>query len=242
MRIDDRCKNCGTALAAEYCPSCGQRNVDLERPLVELVGEVLRESFDFDGRAFRTIWTLIRWPGLLTTEFLAGYRKKYTPPFRLYLVISILFFLVVTLIAGRGILLGEGQDLQTDALDQARLLGDDLPKLMFILLPVFALLLKAAFRGRLYFDHLIYSLHLHCASYLVLALMLPLEKAAGEHWHLAVVQVLLLIWLLSYLVLSMRRVYLASWVATGYKSFAILLGYLVLIAGAVEAVDTIGTT
>jgi Protein of unknown function (DUF3667) len=37
-------------------------------------------------------------PGCLTSEFLAGRRMKYLPPFRLYLVLSLPFFLIVTLL------------------------------------------------------------------------------------------------------------------------------------------------
>ena len=48
-------------------------------------------------------------------------------------------------------------------------MSDQMPRLMFLLLPVFALLLKAFFRDRLYFDHLIFSLHLHSAAFVISA-------------------------------------------------------------------------
>jgi hypothetical protein len=41
-------------------------------------------------------------PGFLTSEFLAGRRAKYLPPFRLYLVLSLLFFVVVALNGSHG--------------------------------------------------------------------------------------------------------------------------------------------
>ena len=34
-------------------------------------------------------------PGLLTREFLAGRRVRYLPPLRLYLVLSVVFFLIL---------------------------------------------------------------------------------------------------------------------------------------------------
>ena len=70
----------------QYCPSCGQRDIDLERPLNALVGEIVKETFDVDGRAWRTVKTLFLSPGLLTREFLAGRRKTYTPPLGIYLI------------------------------------------------------------------------------------------------------------------------------------------------------------
>ena len=54
---------------------------------------------------------------------------------------------------------------------QARLFANYVPRLMFILLPVFALILKAAFRQRLYFDHLIYALHIHSALFIMIGYM-----------------------------------------------------------------------
>ena len=198
----------------------------------ELLGEVIRETFDVDGRAMRTLWTLFRRPGVLTSEFLAGRRRLYTPPFRLYLVISVLFFVVTAWIAGRGVLLSEGQTLETDAPGQARFVADDLPRLMFILLPVFAMLLKVAFRHRLYFDHLIHSLHLHSAAYVVLIFMLPLENQRGL---LMLVQLVLFAYLLAYFVISLHHVYRESWLVTGGKGLVMLLGYVTLVAISFEA-------
>ena len=227
---ENYCRNCGTTLTGEYCPVCGQRDIDLERPLGTLLGEVLRETFEFDGRAFRTVSTLFARPGFLTNEFLAGHRRRYTPPFRLYLVISILFFVVAAWTAGTGMLLEEGQTRATDAALQARFLSDTFPKLMFVLLPAFAFLLKAAFLHRFYFDHLIHALHLHCAVYVALAFLLPLEQAANEHWLPLIMQVALLLAIVIYFFVSIRTVYAASLVAAVGKSIAILFGYLILIS------------
>ena len=222
------CKNCNEPLEKNYCPQCGQKNVDLERPLRELLAEVLRETFDLDGRAARTLKTLFTRPGRLTTEFLAGRRRLYTPPFRLYIVISVLFFVVAAWVTGYGALLTEGQTLETDAAGQARFVAEELPRLMFVLLPVFALLLKIAFRQRLYFDHLIHSLHLHSAAYVVFALMLPLEQASNV-WLMSA-QIAFFVYLLAYLGISLRRVYGASRLATGMKAIGVSLAYMTLLA------------
>jgi hypothetical protein len=47
-----------------------------------------------DSRLWRTLWALIAKPGFLTKEFLEGRRARYLPPFRLYLVLSVVFFLI----------------------------------------------------------------------------------------------------------------------------------------------------
>ncbi len=229
------CKNCETRLEANFCSNCGQRDIALDRPLKELLGEVLRKTFDVDGRAFRTLWTLFRRPGVLTSEFLAGRRQLYSPPFRLYLVISLMFFIVAAWVAGQGILLAEGQTLQADAPGQAQFFSDHVPRLMFILLPLFALLLKAAYRHRLYFDHLIHALHLHSAAYVVLALLMPLEQAATSSWPALLAQSVLSAYLVVMFVVSLRRVYRASWLGTGARAAAVSVGYVMLVAGSFEA-------
>ena len=204
-----------------------------------LVADVLKETFDLDGRASRTVQALLLQPGFLTNEFLAGRRKSYTPPLRLYLVVSVSFFILVAWLAGRGVLLDPGVTEDADAASQAQFLSNELPRLMFVLLPIFALLLKIAFRQRLYFDHIIFSLHLHCAAYIVLAPMLPIEELANEYWFLLVAQVILLIGFVSYFIASVRRVYRASWFITGIKSIVVLFGYMLVVSGTIEASSTL---
>jgi hypothetical protein len=231
------CQNCHAPFASEYCPDCGQKDIDLKRSMTELVRELLNETFEVDGRAFRTVRTLFLKPGTLTAEFLAGRRRTYTPPLRLYLVISVLFFVLAAWVAQQGLLLESGQSIDKDAPGQAQFLSDDLPRLMFVLLPIFALLLKITTPGRLYFDHLIFSVHLHSAAYVVLALMLPLEHV--PHWLPIGLQVLLFAYLLSYFVIAVRRVYGSSWTIAIARSLVVLLAYLVLFSMLVETASSL---
>jgi hypothetical protein len=45
-----------------------------------------------DDRLWKTLYTLLLKPGVLTQEYFADHRARYLPPVRLYLVISVLFF------------------------------------------------------------------------------------------------------------------------------------------------------
>lgn len=45
-----------------------------------------------DGRLWKTLYTLLLRPGVLTQEYFAEHRARYLPPVRLYLVLSVLFF------------------------------------------------------------------------------------------------------------------------------------------------------
>lgn len=86
------CPNCGTELRGEYCAACGQRQIDLDRPFREIVSEGLSTFLAFDTKLVRTLGPLVRRPGFLTEEYLAGRRARYVHPFKLYFAFSLVFF------------------------------------------------------------------------------------------------------------------------------------------------------
>ncbi len=233
-----RCLNCGATLTGDYCAQCGQRDVDLERPFPSLAREVIEETFQLDGRVARTLLTLVRQPGELTRQYLAGRRQLYSSPLRLYLVISVLFFVVAAGVVRRGIL-SDSQALESDVSRQAQFLSDELPQLMFVLLPAFALLLKFAFRQGPYLHHVIHSVHLHSAAYLVLMFLLPLERAAETNPFLLAMQLALFLYLVAYLVLSMRRVYEQSWLSSGAKAIGLFMAYAGIIVMVLEGLGSV---
>jgi hypothetical protein len=92
------CENCGTALAGPYCSQCGQRHH--EHPVHSFrhfLQEATEDLTHADSRLWQTVYALLLRPGFLTEEFLAGRRVRYLPPVRLYLVVSVIFFLLVGL-------------------------------------------------------------------------------------------------------------------------------------------------
>jgi hypothetical protein len=97
------CANCGTPLAGEYCTKCGQRDEPHVHSVTHFAGEALESITHADSRLWRTLWYLVAKPGRLTQEFFAGHRVGYLPPFRLYLVISLLFFLIARMPEGAAI-------------------------------------------------------------------------------------------------------------------------------------------
>lgn len=94
------CANCHAELSGEYCARCGQRHEPHIHTVAHFAGEAFESISHADSRLWRTLWYLLARPGFLTREFFAGRRVAYLPPFRLYLVISVLFFLVVTVPQG----------------------------------------------------------------------------------------------------------------------------------------------
>ncbi|MFK7863186.1 MAG: DUF3667 domain-containing protein [Pseudohongiellaceae bacterium] len=90
------CLNCGKALSNHYCSSCGQKDLVVKRPLSKLLAEFTHAVFEIDGRAYRTLFFLFTKPGFLTREYIQGRRASYTPPLRLFLVLSLLLFFVIS--------------------------------------------------------------------------------------------------------------------------------------------------
>ena len=97
------CTNCSAQLEMSYtyCPQCGQENHDLNIPLRHLLEEAIEGIFHFDIKSIRTIKALAFKPGFVTSEFIKGKRARYVPPIRLYIFISFLFFLLLSLSPGR---------------------------------------------------------------------------------------------------------------------------------------------
>jgi hypothetical protein len=91
-----RCKNCDAVLLGRFCLNCSQAaNVHVPTTR-ELVHEMLEGLTHSDSRLWRTLTLLWFKPGKLTQEFIAGRRVAYLPPFRLYLILSIIFFLIAS--------------------------------------------------------------------------------------------------------------------------------------------------
>jgi len=90
------CQNCGAATGSNFCPECGQDCRDHTVSLKLLFHDFIDDVFTFDSRFFRSFVPLLIKPGALTLEYTRGRRIRYIPPLRLYLLVSLLFFFVVS--------------------------------------------------------------------------------------------------------------------------------------------------
>ena len=88
------CLNCGEILAGQYCGRCGQRATSRLISVIELLRDAFGDLLELDSRLWRTLVPLLIRPGLLTKDYLEGRRARYMPPFRMYLVLSLVFFVV----------------------------------------------------------------------------------------------------------------------------------------------------
>ncbi len=124
------------------------------------------------------------------------------------------------------------------------------PTTLFVLVPVFALMLKLAyvFRRRLYMEHLIVGLHSHaflCLDLLLVLLVYAMgDRVAPEgsafnglfDW----IEALLLLWMPVYLLLMQKRVYTQGWPMTLLKFGVLGTCYSILLSFAIVASMGIG--
>ena len=122
----EACRNCGTLVDARYCGECGQLAQNFHRPIWGLASEMLGDFLSLDGRVMRTLPSLMWRPGRATREYLDGKRQQFVPPFRLYLLTSFIFFLML-------FAFGDSQHWfdtryavpDAEAPDSVRMLGED---------------------------------------------------------------------------------------------------------------------
>ncbi|MEM7661004.1 MAG: DUF3667 domain-containing protein [Pseudomonadota bacterium] len=93
--LDGPCPNCGEMLTGEYCWNCGQSAKDMQQPIWTLLKDIFDSVLSIDGRLWKTVPALIFRPGHVTRSYLDGKRARYVPPFRLFLIASVAFFLLI---------------------------------------------------------------------------------------------------------------------------------------------------
>jgi hypothetical protein len=91
------CRNCGAPAPGAYCPRCGQETVARLPKFTQFMREAAGRYVALDGRLWKTLAALLFRPGFLTREYLAGRRRRYIRPARLFLVTSLLLFAVLRL-------------------------------------------------------------------------------------------------------------------------------------------------
>ena len=312
-RKTKQCLNCGHTLGEIYnfCPHCGQENNDNNVTFGTFVSEFFANYLSFDSRIGRSIKPFLLRPGFLTNQFNEGKRVRYVHPLRLYLIISVFFFFMTSLLIQRSVeeastdlvtlqedsttselrlwlqfrrVLEEESLTDQEVLDSLqRLVADtvveetysldsntvarfgfhqirrvvqkdidiflsfliqNLPVMMFLLIPLFALLLRLFYlrkrRGILYVQHLVHALHIHAFGFFVYTVLLlsyllstTITSVAGE------LNLLALLLIGVYVYLSFLNVYHQGWFKTFVKLFligVIIYPVLLFVFGLSEAV------
>lgn len=97
------CENCGCEFKGHFCPNCGQEVAEFNRPFGFVLYDFVGNFFAFDTRFFQTFRYLLFRPGFLTVEFFQGRRVRYSPPFRIFVFLSFILFLLLQMLTERGL-------------------------------------------------------------------------------------------------------------------------------------------
>jgi len=331
-RHENDCLNCGATLHGKFCHVCGQENLQIKENFGHMMDHAISDYFHFDHQFFHTLKPLFFKPGMLTTQYMAGKRVQYLHPVKMYIFISLIYFLVLFQQKGGDIVKIDDKQMTTEQLNAAvkainrnaylppetkkEALHDlykdngytiinnkavkdtskkakeslkqeqenphivtptssdstyeaylasqnklpaanrdgwferyynkkafainkqkinvkevvedgikhNFPKMMFVLLPLFALILMISFyrSKKFYVEHLIYSFHLHCFLFLFLALIIILHFIIPTNWDtltgfLDFAAGLVIIW---YIYKSLRVVYGCS----GWRTVTKMIG------------------
>ncbi len=289
------CLNCGAPLSGPFCAQCGQRDIPPYPSVRELVVDAFWELSGWDGRFVSTVRELVRHPGMLTREFLEGRRARYLSPLRLYLLASLLYFVIaasvpdVRLASGKSpIFIGlkpaptgtapsapervanaadraihtRDQNVDVDLGSQGKPLSaeekaaalkdierapavarpflrravadpnglrrgilETMPRMLFVLLPVFAAIVALFYRRRKYPEHLYFAIHLHAFVFLALSIVAVLKFTRSAPL-VAVAGLTAALWIPSYATLAFRRTYGGGVIATLAKEVGIGVIYL----------------
>jgi hypothetical protein len=240
----ERCLNCGAELQGAFCHACGQKASSAHLELHDVVHEATHEFLHLDGKIVNTLKVLIAKPGQLTKEFIEGRRARYISPIRVYLTCSLLFFFLAATLPGAEqrlvrVTTTDIEEMQAagrtaaDIEHQEEALRESvihsLPRVMFVIVPVYGLLTFLFYRRRqpFYIAHFYFGVHVHAFGFLVRALALALNYR--------IVGVITGTWVLAYHYAALHRLYGESWPRTLLKGTAIALLYSVAAGGAVAA-------
>lgn len=300
------CLNCGTKLLDAFCQHCGQKDIAKRQTLDELLTNFISSFWSYEGKFFKTIKFLIIKPGFLATEYNAGKRESYYHPARMYVFISFVFFLLLSVLPNDDLkksmvkadfsdeekkeavkdsiksmvdsiktvskknkksdftIIGDHKTRGSYDSAQAALAPekrdgwlmknltlrsieinekyngkseefindfrdaffDNFSKVLFWLLPFFALLLKLLYVRRDYFysEHLVFSIYYYNFFYFAGSLQVIVSALPVWEWASTFVGY----WIVLYLLFAMKRMYQQSWGKTILKYILFLFSFFIL--------------
>ncbi|MFD0765066.1 DUF3667 domain-containing protein [Mucilaginibacter lutimaris] len=346
-RKENDCLNCGTILQGKFCHNCGQENLEMKESFGHMLNHAVSDYFHFDYQFFHTLKPLFLKPGHLTTEYIAGHRAQYLHPVKMYIFISLIFFVLFFKSNGEKDIIKDNRQTEQQSSDKAKtaidkginknknltdkqkvqlseavkayvpdtlakeinadlakdsvksnesddneggftFFGDDnlykyatyndylayqaklpakdrddmverylikknydwkargknakevlwegfkhnAPKIMFLLLPLFALILKLAFwrNHKFYVEHIIYAIHLHCYLFSFLAFTMLLKLVIPHEWQtiIGLISTATMFTIIWYIYRSLRVVYNRSRWRTVSKMFGVTFMYSIV--------------
>lgn len=99
LREDKICQNCNNLVHDRFCSNCGQENIETRKSFRHIFSHFLKDLTHYDSTFWKTIFYLVFKPAALSKAYISGKRMLFLNPFRLYLFISFVTFLSLSLFA-----------------------------------------------------------------------------------------------------------------------------------------------
>jgi hypothetical protein len=202
MQAGLACPSCGAPDMGRYCAHCGEKQRGShDYSLRHYADELLEVFTHFDSKILRSVWRLVRHPGMLSVDYFSGRRIRYVTPLRLFLLLSIVYFLSNSIFPYNAFTTPLAVQLQmnnyypgyawSQALQTMQHHGYAYPTLehlydartavlsktlVFALIPVFALLFYAClFCARRHFaEHVVIATHFWSFALLAIGIFIPI--------------------------------------------------------------------
>jgi ribosomal protein L32 len=244
------CPSCDTKTLGQFCSHCGEKEVaDEDYSLRHFLAESVSTLTLLESKVLRSVWLVTSRPGYLSTEYFQGRRVRYMKPLQLFIFLNVVYYFSLTLFtattfttplatqlhmndyypayASRRVI----HKLQKEQINYETLerkynekTGVLSKTLIFLLIPIFALLFYALFfKKRKYFvEHVVVATHFWSFNLILLGVILPLVSvllirlskalniSSAYVTNDGVTSSVLQICFAAYLFVMLRRTYAAS--------------------------------
>ncbi len=226
----EKCLNCDTPLSGRFCTQCGQENSDSRLKVGQIAGHLMDEFLKFDLPFIKTIWQLTIRPGQVCLEYTAGYRKRYSNPFRFCLIMCAAYLYLISVFGIRYVkflvpvggqpITEESRTRFVELLEQLPVFAQNhLNTFIFLALPVVALVLKLFSRwsNRNFAEHYVFILFVYGQRMIFAMMLIPLAMI----YDTSVMRTAVISMSLVYLTWGAKVFYRTNWIIGILKSMLI---------------------
>ena len=235
-----------------FCGNCGEKeSSELDYSIRHYLKEIAAAVTLLESKVFRSVWLIFSKPGYLSSEYFLGRRVRYMKPLQLFVFLNVVYYFSLTLFYATTFTtplatqlhmnnyyphyasMRVDHKLQKEKLSYEALetrynekTGVLSKTLVFLLIPIFALLFYALFfkRRKYLVEHIVVAAHFWSFVLLLVGVILPiatfvlmrafkaLSVPVAYATNDAVVSTVLQVYLAVYLFLMFRRCYgISNW-------------------------------